>query len=96
MHLSVGRLVKDHAGANETNARDNSLNDARDVRLPVVRDSQHCKCRADRDQAQGAHAGGFVMQIAIKTNHSADQDGGPKAHDDVEPVHRMALRAAFR
>jgi len=29
------------------------------------------------------------MEIAIEPDYSSDQDCGPKAHDDVEPVHRM-------
>jgi len=39
MHLSVGRMLKDHAGANKCNARDDTLNAARNIRLPVMRDS---------------------------------------------------------
>src|SRR5262245_47473726 len=96
MHLSVGRLVKDHAGSYEAKARDDALDDARYIRLPVMRDSQNRECRSNRHQPQGPHAGGLVMQIAVESDYSADQDGGPKAHDNVEPVHRKALRAAFR
>ena len=49
MHLSAGRLVKNHAGSNEANALDDALDDARHIRLLVMRDSQNRECRSNRD-----------------------------------------------
>jgi len=39
-------MVEDHAGANEADAGDHPLNDARDICLPVMRHCQHVERRA--------------------------------------------------
>jgi len=44
-------MVQDHASANEANARDHTLDDARDIRLPIIHDGHYRKCCADCDQA---------------------------------------------
>jgi len=37
-------MVKDHAGANETNAGDDAMNDLRHIRLPIMHHRQNGKC----------------------------------------------------
>ena len=79
--LNVESLVPyDDSGTEETDAGQHPLNDATGriqvatcIRRSQIEAGHHRQRRTEPDQAEGAHAGGFAVKLAVQSNGGADE-----------------------